>query len=65
MLARPEGWVTSAERLAREGTEGRDAVRAALRELEKFGYLKRIRTRNPDGTWNHDQIVTDVRRGNQ
>lgn len=59
MLSFPPGWTTSSERLTQMVPEGRDAVRAALRELEKAGYLQRQRTRNADGTWSHHQMVSD------
>lgn len=48
ILSRPDDWTFTADRLTREGREGRDAVRAALRELETFGYLKRRKTRDRD-----------------
>lgn len=62
LLSRPPGWSTSSERLAASDAfqrDGRDAIRAALRELEQFGYLTRTRTNLPDGKWSHDQTVTD------
>jgi hypothetical protein len=46
LLSRPDNWRIDAEQIARHGREGRDAVRAALRELETAGYLKRIRVRD-------------------
>lgn len=42
------------------GTEGRDAVRSALRELEKFGYLVRVKAQDEKGQWHHHQDVFDV-----
>lgn len=41
--SKPEGWVFSAERIAAEQADGRDAVRSALRELEAAGLLSRSR----------------------
>ena len=41
MLSLPEDWNFSAEGLATLSKDGRDGVNAALKELEKFGYLER------------------------
>jgi len=63
LLSRPEGWKTSATRIAssrrgptdqkrRPGAEGRDAIETALAELERVGYLARKRIQNKEtGTW--------------
>lgn len=66
LLSRPPGWKTSAERLAKSGTDGERAVKSGLKELESLGYLKRTRTHadgsDPDvpaGTWVHNQVITD------
>lgn len=66
LLSRPPGWKTSAERLARSGTDGERAVKSGLKELEALGYLKRSRSHadgsDPDvpaGTWVHNQVITD------
>ena len=59
LLSRPPGWKTSVERLARSGTDGERAVKSGLKELEVLGYLKRSRSHGPDGTWIHNQIITD------
>lgn len=45
-----DGWRVSVGDLAHSGREGRDAVSAGLRELERFGYLARERMRRADGT---------------
>ncbi|MER7056585.1 hypothetical protein [Streptomyces sp. NPDC000351] len=44
------GWKVTIADLVRVGPDGRDAVRAGLRELEEHGYLNRERLRCPDGT---------------
>ncbi|MGC0407744.1 hypothetical protein RKD31_000987 [Streptomyces sp. SAI-163] len=44
------GWRVTVAGLVRLGPDGRDAVRAGLRELEEHGYLVRERLRHPDGT---------------
>lgn len=45
MLGRPPGWSYNADRLAATTTEGRDAVRAAMRELTRLGYYRATRVR--------------------
>ena len=45
-----DGWQVTIADLVRLGPDGREAVRAALSELEKHGYLVRERLRRPDGT---------------
>lgn len=63
LLSRPEGWSTSGERLASQspgGTEGRDAMRAALKELESFGYLQRERVQGSRGRWATALVITDT-----
>lgn len=59
LLSRPPGWKTSAERLAKSGVDGERAIKSGLKELEAAGYLKRSRSRKPDGTWDWSQIITD------
>ena len=34
--------------------EGRDAIRAAARELERYGYIGRRRYRDKNGAWRSD-----------
>jgi hypothetical protein len=55
ILSRPDNWRCSSTQLAREGLEGRDAIRTALDELEAQGYLIRLTYRNTRG-----QMVTDL-----
>ena len=67
LLDKPDDWTCNSDAIARASTggldigtdekpkltkgEGRDAVRAALNELEAAGYLRRQRKQKPDGTW--------------
>ncbi len=59
ILSRPDDWRTSAEQLAREGTEGREAIRTALRELELAGYLVRRRITTTGGRFAWEHLVHD------
>ncbi|MFE1762907.1 hypothetical protein ACFW81_01585 [Streptomyces angustmyceticus] len=45
----PEGAPVDIRTLARRFPEGRDRIAAALRELEAYGYLERVRQRTEDG----------------
>lgn len=49
MLSLPEEWDYTLKGLAQISKEGLDAVRAAVRELEAFGYVERRRMRNVKG----------------
>ncbi|MFF1517035.1 hypothetical protein [Streptomyces sp. NPDC058305] len=44
------GWVVTVADLVAVGPDGRDAVRAGLKELESHNYLIRDRVRRPNGT---------------
>lgn len=54
---KPDKWSFSAERIAFENKEGVQSVRSALQELEKFGYLQRLKTKNDKGHWEIDYIL--------
>ena len=49
LLSLPESWDFSLRGLASISKEGVDAIREAVRELEKFGYIVRTRIRNAKG----------------
>lgn len=60
VCSRPPDWHTSAVRLARQSpTEGRDAIKSALIELETAGYLQRTRFQNARGQWEWDWHISD------
>lgn len=60
LLSRPDGWDLTSEALAAASQEGRDAVRAALRELETVGYIERVKRQNPDnGQWSTVTVIYD------
>lgn len=49
MLSLPESWDYSAAGLVTLSKDGKDSVNAALKELEKFGYLRRTQAISEDG----------------
>ena len=49
MLSLPDDWNYNLAGLVRLSKDGKDGVMSALGELEKFGYLKRIRTQDTKG----------------
>lgn len=51
MLSLPDNWDYSVAGLVTLSKDGKDSVNAALKELEKFGYLKRSQAFNENGTF--------------
>lgn len=49
LLSKPDGWSVYENDLISKGTEGRDAIRKAIKELESAGYVRRKRIRNDQG----------------
>ena len=61
ILSRPDNWVTSADRLAKEAKEGRGAILAAMKELQDHGYLLRTKVQDPEtGQWASAVVVYDT-----
>lgn len=59
LLSKPDDWQVRDRQLATVGPDGRSAVQAALRELEAYGYIHRIRERNEQGQWVYTSYVYD------
>lgn len=51
LLDKPEDWEWRSDTIALVGAEGRDAIRAAVRELEEHGYVERRRVQGESGRW--------------
>ena len=55
--SKPDNWDFSVESIAAQVKEGIDSVRGGIHELEKFGYLKRIKYQNEKGYWEVDYML--------
>ncbi|WP_329560276.1 helix-turn-helix domain-containing protein [Streptomyces uncialis] len=51
ILSVPDGTPVDIRSLASRFPEGRDRIAGALRELERHGYIERVRKHLPNGTW--------------
>jgi hypothetical protein len=60
LLSFPTGWRIDSSAIARAGKEGRDAVRAALKELEECGYLIRQREQDERGRWSTRAYIKEI-----
>lgn len=60
LLSQPPDWEVAAARLQSVATEGRDAIRAALRELTNAGYIRVDREQNARGHYSTHYIVSPV-----
>ena len=60
LLSLPDGARVDSATLAAAHKEGRDAVRAAYRELETHGYYRRDVRRLPDGTLRTEVVVSST-----
>lgn len=58
--SKPDNWDFSVESIAYQVKEGIDSVRAGIHELEKFGYLRRIKHQNEKGHWDIDYMLFEV-----
>ena len=57
MLSLPEDWDYTLAGLARINAEGKDAIRAAVVELEKAGYVQRRQTTDKAGKFGSNEYV--------
>lgn len=62
LLSKPDGWSVSRDQLATVGPNRVDSVRAMLTELEKCGYLTRIRKADGKGRFTWESIIHETPR---
>ncbi|WP_052441086.1 helix-turn-helix domain-containing protein [Streptacidiphilus anmyonensis] len=56
-----DGYGTTPRRLAEQSTDGLDAIKTGLQELERHGYLVRHQERRPNGTLGPvEYLITDT-----
>lgn len=60
MWSLPNEWEFSIRGLATLSKDGERAVRSALKELELYGYLKRVQRHNNKGFDGYDYILSDI-----
>lgn len=59
VLSYPADWVFTIDWLMEQMTDGRQAIRKALNELERYGYLSRRRISRGRGRFEWDQTLSD------
>ena len=57
ILSLPEGWDYTIAGLAKINREGKDAIRAAVAELEQAGYIQRRQTTGANGTFASNEYI--------
>lgn len=54
-----EGWNFYVDEIANHATDGKKSLQSGIKELEKYGYLKRIQSRSKSGTFgNFDWVLS-------
>lgn len=57
MLGKPDNWDYTINGMRTFCSEGRDAIRSALKELEKFGFLERRKVRDSRGRYTDIEYI--------
>ncbi len=63
IYSKPNGWDFSAKRISLQTKEGEDSVQNTLRELESFGYLTRMKSKNGRVEYCLFHSINTVRKG--
>lgn len=59
LLDKPDDWRVNSTQIEHEAPNGREAVRAALRELERGGYIERKQGHDRLGRWFTESVVRE------
>ena len=57
LLSKPNNWETQVSDLIKQSPAGKEHVGTVLRELQRFGYIKREKVRQKDGTFAFETTV--------
>ena len=57
LLSMPDDWAVNSEWIATQTTEGRDAIRVAMTELEHAGHMQRHKQQDDKGHWRTYTVV--------
>lgn len=60
LLGKPDDWTISYRDLTHMKADGEHSIRQALKELERFGYLHRMKLQSSDGTWSWEQVLYET-----
>jgi hypothetical protein len=61
MLSRPDNWIIRYSDLVKRSTDGEKAIKSAIKELKKYGYLSIVRIKGEKGRftgalWEYDDV---------
>lgn len=59
MLSKPDNWTFYIDELVKHSADGKSSFRSGFKELQDYGYVKRMRTRNKKGTFDWETIVQE------
>lgn len=64
MLSKPDDWTFYNEEIMQWATDGKDSFNSGLKELKKFGYVKKERRRGENGKFDWVTVVYEVPQDN-
>ena len=59
LLSKPDHWRTTTAWLAAQSMDGIASVRTGMNELERLGYIRRVKTQDTLGRWSTHTIIYD------